>query len=219
MTDLNCFLAGMIRLLMPILLVIIWHKKTGARILPSLAALIACFPAFITAGVIRSGFDHSDITLFYIKQGILYSIFEECTKFLVLRYLLTSCDDCKDAVAYGIGHSAFEEIGAGFACLELIGTGRAAHDILFWNLLSALSGTLFVVSLTVIIFYGIHNGKDGVMLLTAVIFHAVGNAVTGLFSFSEAIVTVFNTILIAVECFIAYHCWKNMQQSYAGTQR
>lgn len=215
MSDLNCFLAGMIRLLTPLLLVIILHKKTGARIFPAIAALTACFPAFIIAGAIRSGFDHSNLISFCIRQGILYGIFEEGTKFLVLRYLLTSYDNRRDAVSYGIGHSAFEEIGAGFACLNLIGTDRAAHDILIINIFDAIFGSLFVVSLTVIIFYGIYIGKPLPMLLVAILLHAISNAAAGIFYFSDLIVVVFTVVLTAVECCIAYRFWKNMQSHYA----
>lgn len=209
MTDLNCFLAGMVRLLTPLLLLIYWHKRTSARFMPALAALLACFPAFIIAGMIRSGFDHSNLT-FYLKQGILYGIFEEGTKFLVMRYLLTSYDSIKDAVTYGIGHSAFEAIGGGFACLNLIGTDRAAPDILFINVWTAFSGTLFAIPLTFIIFYGIRSGKPLPMLLTAMLFHTVGNAATGLFMFSKPIVMLIDIITNTAECLIAYRCYKKL---------
>ena len=111
MTDLSCLLAGLTNLLGPLLLLIFWHKRTGARILPAPAALAVCLPVFIVAGAIRAGFDRSDYLSFYLQQALLYGIFEEGSKFVVLRWLLSSYDHRRDAVTYAIGHGSFESIG------------------------------------------------------------------------------------------------------------
>lgn len=211
MTDLNCLLSGLTRLLGPLLLLIFWHKKTGARILPAPAALAVCFPVFIVAGAIRSGFDHNDYLSFYLQQALLYGIFEEGSKFLVLRYLLTSYDDRKDAVTYGIGHCAFEDIGAGFACLNLIGTGRAASDIFLMNVLSFVEGSAFCIGLTVMIFYGIHMNKSKIMLPLAIFLHFLGNFT------SAALIRPFSMVLslliTPVIGYAAYRCYKAMETS------
>ena len=212
MTDINCLLAGLTRILCPVLLLIFWRKKTGARILPAIAALLVCFPVFIIAGAIRSGFDHSDWTAFHIQQGLLYGIFEEGSKFLVMRYLLTSYDHRRDAVTYGIGHGAFEEIGAGMACLNLIGTDRAAHDILWVNLFSAAEGTAFVIAVTVLIFYGIQTGRSRLMLPLAVLLHFISNFAGGALIMSVSV--IIRTLITAGTCYAAYRCWKALQADY-----
>lgn len=214
MTNLNCLLAGLSRLLFPVLLLIFWRKKTGALILPAFAALLVCFPAFIIAGAIRSGFSHDNYLCFYIQQGLLYGIFEEGTKFLVLNYLLTSYDNRRDAVTYGIGHSYFEEFGGGMACLNLIGTGRAAPDIFIVNLFGSIEGAAFVIALTVIIFYGIQTNRSRTMLPFAMLLHAVSNMTTGIFMFSTPIVIIKSTFLTGIICFIAYRCWLAMRIEY-----
>lgn len=213
MTNISCLLAGLTRLLSPLILVQIWHNKTGARRLPAIIAFIACFPVFITGAVVRSGFSHSDFYSYYIQQGLLYGILEETAKFLVLKYYLTSYTDTKDAVTYGIGHGAFEEFGAGMSCLWLIGTGRAASGIFWVNLWSAAEGTAFVVGLTVLIFYGIRTNKSQVMLPLAIMLHTVSNAFTGIFGFSGFIVITFNTLMTAGICFAAYKCWVKLESN------
>ncbi|MCR5729869.1 MAG: hypothetical protein K6G20_05885, partial [Ruminococcus sp.] len=97
MTNISCLLAGLTRLLSPLILVQIWHSKTAARRLPAIIAFIACFPVFIIGAVVRSGFSHSDFYSYYLQQGLLYGILEETAKFLVLKYYLTSYTGTKDA--------------------------------------------------------------------------------------------------------------------------
>ena len=212
MTDLNCVLAGLTRLLGPLIMLILWHRKTGARILPAIAALLACFPVFIIAGAIRSGFDHSQWVAFHLKQGLLYGVFEEGAKFLMLRYLLTSYDNRRDVVTYGIGHCAFEEIGAGMACLNLIGTDRAAPDILWVNIFAALEGAASAIALTVLIFYGIQTGKSKIMLPLAMLLHFISNFAGGALTMSVSV--IIRTLLTAGECFAAYRCYKAMQSPF-----
>ena len=209
MTDINCLLAGLTQLLGPLLLLIFWHKKTGARILPAPAALAVCFPVFIVAGAIRSGFDRSDWLSFYLQQGLLYGIFEEGAKFLVLRYLLTSYDNRRDAVTYGIGHSAFEEFGAGMACLNLIGTGRAASDIFLVNLVSFIEGSAFCIAVTVIIFYGIQMNKSKLMLPLAMFLHFISNFIGGALITSASM--VLSLLTTAGMCYAAYRCYKALE--------
>ena len=205
MKDVSCFLSGLIRLCGPLILMVLWHKKTGARYIPALAALAVCFPVFITAGAIRSGFDHSSAS-FYLKQALLYGVFEEGSKYLVLRYLLTSFQSRRDAVSYGIGHSAFEEIGAGMACFGLIGTGNAAPDILLFSLLSAFN--LFCIAVTVIIMYGIKKEKSVITLPAAILLHFTGNLANAVLI--EPIAITVNVILTAGCCYAAYRCYKSM---------
>lgn len=212
MTDVNCLLAGLIRLFTPLLLLILWHKKTGARLFPAPVAFLICFPVFILGAAIRSGFGQDDPLAYYIQQGLLYGILEEGTKYLVLCFLLTSYDSRKDAVTYGIGHGAYEAFGAGMACFGLIGLDAAAPDILWMNLWMAVEAAAFCIGLTVLIFYGIYTGKSKVMLPVAILLHAVCNAVGGILI--EFIVIPIRILLTAGICFAAYRCWQEMGTPY-----
>ena len=211
MTDLNCLLAGLAQLLTPVLLLILWRKKTGARILPAPAAFLVCLPVFTIAGLIRTGFAQGDLLSFCIKQGLLYGISEEGVKYLALRYMLASYDSRTDAVTYGIGHGAFESFSGGMACLNLIGTGRAAPDILPVNLFSAIEGAAFAVALTVLIFYGIQTGRTKLMLPVAIFLHFISNATTTLYSLSTPIVVIKSTVLTAGVCYAAYRCFVKLR--------
>ena len=207
MRDLSCLLAGILRLSGMPLLLYFWHRKTGARFYPALTALVVCFPVFIFGGFIRSNFSQEDFIAYYLSQGILYGILEEGAKFLVLRYLLPSCDRRQDAVSYGIGHAAFEEIGAGISCLGLIGTDRAAPDIFWFALLTVTTGALGTAALTLLIFYGIRTGRAKCLVPLAMLLHCIGNASQGLFSEPFAILT--GILLTASECYAAYRCWRD----------
>ena len=208
MKDLNCVLAGLTRLFSPAVLVILWNKKTSAKFHPAIAAFLACFPIFIIASAIRYGFSREDMIAFYVRQGILFGIFEEGGKFLMLRYVLTSCKSRNDAVTYGIGHSAYELFGSGLACFGLIGTGNAISAIFPAAIWSVITGALWTVGLTVIIFYGIDNGKSRITLPAAMLLHALCNMSYGILIESAAFAA--NLLLYAVIFVCAYICWKKM---------
>lgn len=221
MLDVYCFLAAVTRLLGPPALLLLWNKKTGARFFPALAAFGICLPVFVMGNVIRTGFarDPANPIPFYIKQGMLFGILEEGVKYVMLRYALSNYDSRKDAVSYGIGHSAYETCAGGIACFGLIGTGNARPAI-FWNSLffGVVLGTVSVVSKTILIFYGIRTGKTKIMLPIVILLHAIGNAAQGIFV--EEAETALNLVMTVGECTAAYFCWKAMhspyEESYAG---
>ena len=194
----------------PVLLFFLWKKKR-ARLFPALAALIVCFPVFIVANCIRNGFAHDEFYAAYLKQGLLYGIFEEGSKYLALRFLLSSYDDRRDAVTYGIGHGAFESFSGGIACINLISTGRAAPGILPVNLFTAVEGAAFAIALTVLIFYGIQTGRSKIMLPVAIFLHFISNATTTLYSFSTPIVVIKSTVITAGICYAAYRCFLKLR--------
>lgn len=211
MADLNCLLAGLVRILSPAILLIIWYKKTGARIFPAPVALGVCIPVFIFAGLIRSGFGDSATLAFYIKRGVLYGVFEEGAKFLALKLMFDYLYSCRDAVSYGIGHCAYEEFGAGISCLGLIGTGRAAPEIFWVNLWAAAEGAAFCIAVTVIIFYGIYTGRSRYTLPAAMMMHAVSNIVGHILFHTGAMIAV-QTLTTAGVCVLAYFCWRKMRE-------
>ena len=214
MNDTSCVLAGLIRLLTPPVLIVLWHKKTGARFYPALIAVIVCFPAFIIGAMIRSGFQIESFVGRFLANGLLYGILEEGTKFLTMKYLLGDYDSRKDAVTYGLAHGYQENFSAGLSCFGLIGTGRAASDIFGVNLWTALAGAAFSVSLTVLIFYGIQTDKSMLMLPIAILVHAFGNAFMGIFRFDTAVVILGDGLLTAGVCYAAYRCWKSLWDPY-----
>lgn len=212
--DFSCFLSGMIRICTEPVLLFFWWKKKRARLFPALAALIVCFPVFMIANGIRNGFAHDEFYAAYLKQGLLYGIFEEGAKFLMLRFALESYDSRRDAVTYGLGHGYLESFFAGLSCFGLIGSGNAAPDILLVNLWSAIEGAASVTALTMIIFYGIRTGRSKITLPAAMLIHAFCNAFMGIFRFSTPIVIGVMTPVCAAVCYAAYRCWKALEDPY-----
>lgn len=212
MKDLSCLLSALLNLSGPTALVLFWRKKTGARIFPALAAFLVCFPVFIMGNAIRSNFDHNSFITFYIQQGLLFGVLEECTKYLMMRYALTAYDSRKDAVTYSIGHGAYEEFGIGIKCLALIGTGNAASDILLFQLWSFPLNAVFDAAVAVIIIYGIKNEKSTVTLPAVILVHTVFNASVGIFI--EPVAIILHILIMAVVCCVGYRCWKSLESPF-----
>ena len=203
----------MVGLFGPPALLIFWHKKSGARLYPAMIALPVCFPVFLIGAVIRSGLSQENLFRFLILQALLYGILEESAKFLMLRFFLTDYDSPKDAASYGIGHSAYEEFGAGIRCLGLIGTGNAAPDILPMGIWSLAEGTAFTVGLTVLILFGIRTDRSKIMLPAAILLHALGN-ISGAIASYSALAAILRILLTAGICFAAYRCRKALQEPF-----
>ena len=212
--DVSCFLAGITRLFSLPLMLVIWHRKTGARIRPALVAFAVCFPVFFTGAAIRAGFSTDDFLGFYIRQGFLYGILEEGAKYLALRFLIPTCDSREDAVSYGIGHGMIEEYSAGISCIGLIGAGTADPDIFFFALFAVIEGAASTIALTVLIAYGIRTEKTKIMLPAAILLHAAGNMAVGILI--EPAAVAVRAVLTAGACFAAYRCWQAMQEPYGN---
>lgn len=207
----DCIAAGLIRLLFPAVLLIILKRWKNVPVFPAFISFGVCYPVFFLANIIRSGFDTSDLALFYIKQGVLYGIFEEGIKLAVLYYLSEHYDRKGFAVSCGIGHCAFEDVGAAFSCFALVGSD-SIHPLIFWfNLWAAVEGIAFCTALSVLLYCGIRKERMWRMLVTAVLLHAVSNAVGGVFSFSDTIVIVLRTVITAAVCYAAYLCGRDEQ--------
>ena len=196
-------------LIAPVLL-ILWHKKTSARIYPALVSFGVCVPAFIVGYMIRSCFGMESFVNYRLANGLLYGILEEGAKFLAMKFLLENYDSRKDAVTYGLAHGYQESFSAGLSCFGLIGSSNIASDMLGVNLWSAVNGVVFTVSLTVLIFYGIQMGKSKLTLPVAIFVHAFSNAIGGIFYFAAAIVIFADGLITAGVCYAAYRCWKSL---------
>ena len=216
MNDIDCLFSGIVWLLTPSLLLFFWHKKTGARLFPALAAFLICFPVFMIGDAVRSGFSHDGFISYYLQQGLLFGILEEGTKYLMMKYALTKYDTRKDAVTYGIGHCSYEDLGSALTCFGLVGKGTAAPDIFIVNLFGSIEGIAFCTAASVLIFYAIRRDKVKTILPIVMLLHTVSNAVQGIFGISFAIIA--SLLITTGMCYAAYRCWNDMWSPYENEQ-
>ncbi|SDA16032.1 Putative membrane peptidase family [Ruminococcus sp. YE71] len=215
MKDLSCLLAGLIWLAEPTVLLYLWRRKTGALIYPAFIAFGVCIPVFMFAAAVRLGFEGEVSLGYFIKRGLLYGVLEEGAKFLALKFLSDRFGSRRDAVSYSIGHGAFEGLTAGLTCLGLIGTGRAAGDILPVNIWSAAEGAASCAALTIVIWYGIAAGRSRLTLPSVMLMHAVSNMAGHILQYTVWGIPV-RTLLTAGECAAAVWCWKRLAPDEDG---
>ena len=117
-------IAAVIGYILPVVLWIIWRKKTGASWIPLLAGLLG----FIVIGTVRMIFRavfladmKSTPMLYYTMQALLAGVMEEGGKYLVMRYAVPNHDHYRDSISYGIGHSLVEYYAANEQGLMLYG--------------------------------------------------------------------------------------------------
>ena len=97
--------------LLPVLLWIVWRRRTGAAWLPLGVGVLAYLFIGAARGVARLLFLGSMAGWsYYLGQALLAGIFEEGGRWLVFTKLMTQCDDPREAVSYGIGHGGAEHL-------------------------------------------------------------------------------------------------------------
>ena len=127
-------------ILIPIILLIVWKKKTGASLKPVITGMIV-FPLFGLALKMIPGYFlliadnpvsraiNSNIWLYsIIGGGLLAGIFEEGGRFVAFKTVLKNFGSGKDAISYGIGHGGFESAYIGFSMVSIIMTAIMVNN-------------------------------------------------------------------------------------------
>lgn len=123
---------GILVIAIPVILLIVWKKKTKASLKPAVAGMII-FPLF---GILLKAIPgyfllmadnpvsralNSNIWLYsIIGGGLLAGIFEEGGRFVAFKFILKKYRSNKDAISYGIGHGGFESAYMGLAAFNYV---------------------------------------------------------------------------------------------------
>ncbi|MBQ8826203.1 MAG: YhfC family intramembrane metalloprotease [Oscillospiraceae bacterium] len=131
---------SILTILIPIILLIVWKKKTGASLKPAITGMIV-FPLFGLVLKLIPGYflliaDNpvsraitSNIWLYsIIGGGLLAGIFEEGGRFVAFRTVLKNFGSGKDAISYGIGHGGFESAYVGFSMMSILMTAIMVNN-------------------------------------------------------------------------------------------
>ncbi len=123
---------GILVILIPVILLIVWKKKSGGSLKPAIVGMVI-FPVFgillkliptyfllIADNAVSRAFN-SDIWLYSIVGGgLLAGIFEEGGRFFAFKLILKNSTSPKDAVSYGIGHGGFESAYLGINAFSYV---------------------------------------------------------------------------------------------------
>lgn len=111
--------AAVFSVVFPAALLIVWHKKTGAKLMPALFGAI-CFvlfalvletipkyPLFIMENGV-SAYIASHTWAYVLAGTLLAGVFEETGRFVLFSLMKKKYRDRKDSVMFGIGHGGIE---------------------------------------------------------------------------------------------------------------
>lgn len=127
-------LSMIVTLLGPVILLIIWKVKKKCSLLPALAgALTFIIAAMVLESIPKyflfadenavSGYILSHSWAYSLIGALLAGVFEECGRYVTMRFFLKKHSAREDAISYGIGHGGFE-------CVLLIGFGMTSNLML-----------------------------------------------------------------------------------------
>ena len=105
-------LAGLTGWLLPVILWIVWKKKTSARAFPLIVGVVAYIFISILRVLPRAVILNDDVKqspwLYYLLSALISGILEEAGRYLVFRHAIANYDRWADSVSYGIGHGGWE---------------------------------------------------------------------------------------------------------------
>ncbi len=112
--------------------------------------------------------------LFYLLSALLSGIFEEVGRYIVFRWCIPHYDQYRDCVSYGIGHSVMES----FAISHVL-----ENDIYdsFLEAGSFMTGILFSVAMSLLVFVAVHQLRDKKYLVIAVVMHTIIDIIPALY--------------------------------------
>ncbi len=114
-------LAALFSVALPVVLLLVWRKKTGARTLPFFVGMLVFFlfamvlerlvNDFVlqSAGVVSLFLRDHDVA-YIIYGSVIAGVFEETGRYLAFRTVLRNHTEKRTAVTYGIGHGGIEMI-------------------------------------------------------------------------------------------------------------
>lgn len=129
--------SGIIAVILPIVLMIVWKKKTSAKVS---SFFIGCGTFVVFAFILEQIFHTvvlkltgsaitGNIWLYALYGGICAGIFEETGRFVSMKFLMKNTLDKKNGIMYGIGHGGIEAILiVGISEVSNIATGLAVNS-------------------------------------------------------------------------------------------
>ena len=128
------FVQGAASILLAVVLLIIWQRRTHEKIQPVVAGAVMFFAFAVVIKVIPAylltGADtplaktvRETPVLYYLVGGILAGLLEETGRFIAYRFFLKKYTGRRTAISYGIGHGGFEAayFGMSFASIGVMG--------------------------------------------------------------------------------------------------
>lgn len=127
-------LQGLLMMLLPVVLLIVWYRKTHENLIPMLigaavwfvfAILLKLAPAYLLLQADNpvAKAIGGNIWLTMLVSGVLAGVFEETGRFIAFRFVLKKYDRRRSAITYGIGHGGFESGYVGFQILAIAALG------------------------------------------------------------------------------------------------
>ena len=110
--------SGIVSLVVPLVALIIWYKKTKARIS---SFFIGCAVFILFALVLESAMHNlvfkltgntitGNIWLYALYGGLAAGVFEETGRFVAMKFCMKNCLDKKNSIMYGFGHGGIEAV-------------------------------------------------------------------------------------------------------------
>jgi uncharacterized membrane protein YhfC len=184
----------------------LWRRKTGAEIMPFFIGIVVYLCVSFIRAPLRLSISRDDAAFYYLAAGLLTAVLEECGRYIAFKKFVDYREGRVGAVSYGIGHSLLEDFGQAMVLFNSIGVAADTDDItlgvsLFFTagtLLSIVGGLGFHISMSVLIYCGVHEDKARYVLPAAIALHTLGDQ-----PFIRSNVAL-SAVFIIILCFIAY---------------
>ena len=199
---------------LPIVALLWLHKRHDGRVCPAFVGIAAMLLLMMPRGLVRSLLvPHADgFAAQFLLSDLIGACFEECGRFLAMKYMLQNYDRFPDALSYGIGHGGVEAFATGFSQIGLLMKaleGTANETVYVQGLLDAadifvgeLSGCVFHMMLSVLVLLSVHRAGCRKYLPLAIGLHVCANIARYWFG------TVADMLFTAGLCYLTYRLYQ-----------
>ena len=194
----------------PVVLWIVWKRRTSASIFPLLmgmaAYIIISLFRGIARGIVYTDSLMADPVMFYFVSALLSGVFEEVGRFIVFRH--TIVDSWVDCVSYGIGHSS----------IEIIITHMAWEKDIIDCLIDGFdfaTGISFSVAMSALVYAAANYENSKKFLAAAIILHTLidfmfAGYFLGTFTLGEHL--IMHVLFIIGTCYFSYRVSKHFRE-------
>lgn len=198
----------------PIVIWIIWKRKTSSSAFPLIVGVIAYIFISLARGLARMMTTdnlHGIPWLFYFVSALLSGIFEETGRYVVFRCCIPKYNNWTDCISYGLGHISAETI------LTYRPWESDLYDCI-WGGYEFVWSIAFSAAMSVLVFAAVHHAESKKLLFAAIGLHTAIDIMAvfelkGHINFLEMM--FLHPLFIVVMCYFAYRVFRHYGGSFS----
>ena len=194
-------------ILLPLFLYICHRRRTGAAVIPSITGFLTYMVVSWIRALFRTLIVSDGSISAVVWSAVLSGVLEEVGRHVAFSKVIEGSSEPRDAISYGIGHGGCEIVlSTGMIMLNefitAVETSTQLTSTLIPTVLFTMSGMLFHISLSMLVFISVHYRESKRYFPVAIGIHIAADIIGGLSAGNFAL--MFLTELLVSVALVLY---------------